>query len=137
MIPSGTENTAAFDPSEVMFSQAKKRNAAVIRERKVEPIFATAERMPMFDTPFDKIFSINLSIFWKNPITQLKELRSRMAPGGIIAITLQPHSKGVNDETAYKEGKKILHYLEEAGFSQIRMEKMEAKPVFAICVIGK
>ena len=107
----GNGKYIGIDPSEVTLSQAQKRNATAIREGKVELILADVERLPVFDMRIDKIFSINSIIFWKNPITQLKELRSRMTPGGIIAITLQRRSKGANAETTYEEGKKYYSSL--------------------------
>jgi len=133
----GNGKYIGIDPSEVTLSQAQKRNATAIREGKVELILADVERLPVFDMRIDKIFSINSIIFWKNPITQLKELRSRMTPGEIIAITLQRRSKGANDETTYEESKKILLCPEEAGFSQIRFEKMKTRPALTVCVLGE
>jgi ubiquinone/menaquinone biosynthesis C-methylase UbiE len=125
-----------IDPSEIMLSQAKRRNAAAIREGRVKLELASVEDLPMFDQRFNKIFSINSIVFWDQPIERLKDLRSRLMPGGQIAITLQPRSKGATEETTHQEGEKIVHYLKEAGFSQIRLETKKMKPVSAVCAIG-
>lgn len=126
-----------IDPSEVMLSQARSRNDDAVQNGNVKLIQSIVENLPMFDEPFDKIFSINSIIFWEDPIERLKDLRRQLTPKGQIAITLQPRSKGASDETAYQESEKIIHYLEEAGFSEIRVETKKLKPVLAICVIGK
>ncbi len=125
-----------IDPSEVMFSQAQKRNEAAIREGKVKLQLATIEHLPVFNEAFDKIFSINSILFWEQPIERLKELRHLLKPNGLIAITLQPRSKGATNETARQEGEKLVQYLKEAGFSSIRLEEKQTKPVSAVCAIG-
>ena len=59
-----------------------------------------------------------------------------MKPNGLLAITLQPRSKGATDEMAHQEGGKFVQYLKEAGFIQIRLETKKMKPVSVICAIG-
>jgi ubiquinone/menaquinone biosynthesis C-methylase UbiE len=125
-----------IDVSEVMLDQAQKRNEVAIREGRVNLKLAAVEDLPVFDKPFDKIFSINSIIFWEQPIERLKDLRKRLKPNGLLAITLQPRSKGATDEMAHQEGGKFVQYLKEAGFIQIRLETKKMKPVSAICAIG-
>jgi ubiquinone/menaquinone biosynthesis C-methylase UbiE len=125
-----------IDPSEVMLSQAQKRNEAAIREGRVKLQLAAIEDLPVFNEAFDKIFSINSIIFWEQPIERLKELRNLLKPNGLIAITLQPRSKGATNEIARQEGEKLVQYLKEAGFSPIRLEVKKMKPVSAVCAIG-
>ncbi|MBO8178251.1 MAG: class I SAM-dependent methyltransferase [Bacillus sp. (in: Bacteria)] len=124
-----------IDPSEVMLSQAQKRNEVAISEGKVKLHLAEIENLPVFDETFDKIFSINSIIFWNQPIKRLKDLRKLMKPNGLIAITIQPRSKEANNEIALEEGKKLVQYLKEAGFSQIQLEVKEMKPVLAVCAM--
>jgi ubiquinone/menaquinone biosynthesis C-methylase UbiE len=124
--------TVGIDPSEVMLSQAQKRNEVAISEGKVKLHLAEIENLPVFDETFDKIFSINSIIFWN----RLKDLRKLMKPNGLIAITIQPRSKEANNEIALEEGKKLVQYLKEAGFSQIHLEVKEMKPVLAVCAMG-
>lgn len=125
-----------IDVSEVMLDQAQKRNEVAIREGRVNLKLAAVEDLPVFDKTFDKIFSINSIIFWEQPIERLKDLRKRLKPSGLLAITLQPRSKGATDEIAHQEGGKFVQYLKEAGFIQIRLEFKKMKPVPAICAIG-
>jgi ubiquinone/menaquinone biosynthesis C-methylase UbiE len=125
-----------IDPSEVMLSQAQKRNEVAISEGKVKLHLAEIENLPVFDETFDKIFSINSIIFWNQPIKRLKDLRKLMKPNGLIAITIQPRSKEANNEIALEEDKKLVQYLKKAGFSQIQLEVKEMKPVLAVCAMG-
>lgn len=124
------------DISEVMLSQAQRRNAAAIQEGRVKLILTAVENLPVFDHPFDKIYTINSIIFWEQPVERLKELRSWLKPNGRIAITLQSRSKGATDEMAHMEGEKLVQYLQEAGFNPIRLETKNMKPVSAVCAIG-
>jgi SAM-dependent methyltransferase len=119
-----------------MLSQAQKRNEAAIREGRVKLQLAAIEDIPVFNETFDKIFSINSIIFWEQPIERLKELRNLLKPNGLIAITLQPRSKGATNETARQEGEKLVQYLKAAGFTSIRLEVKKMKPVSAVCAIG-
>ena len=125
-----------IDVSEVMLGQAQKRNEVAIGEGRVNLKLVAVEDLPVFDKPFDKIFSINSIIFWEQPIERLKDLRKRLKPNGLLAITLQPRSKDATDEMAHQEGGKFVQYLKEAGFIQIRLETKKMKPVSAICAIG-
>lgn len=125
-----------IDPSEVMLSQAQRRNIEAIREGRVKLKLASVEDLPMFDHPFNKILSINSIIFWERPIERLKVLRNQLTPGGLIVITLQPRSKGATDEIAHQEGTKFVTYLKEAGFLQSRLETKKMNPVSAVCAIG-
>jgi len=41
-------------------------------------------------------------MFWSDPVGQLRLLRERIAPGGRIALTVQPRSKGANLKDALR-----------------------------------
>jgi SAM-dependent methyltransferase len=127
---------AGVDHSEVMVRQASKRNARAIRDGKVELRLGSASNLPKFNETFDKIFTINSIHFWTEPVDCLKELRKLLRPGGLIAVTIQPRSRSSTDETTERIGKEVAMNLERAGFSQIRLEIRQAKPVSIACAVG-
>jgi SAM-dependent methyltransferase len=127
---------AGVDHSEVMLRQAGKRNARTIRDGKVVLQLGSASNLPKFNEPFDKIFTINSIHFWTEPIDCLKELRELLRPGGLIAVTLQPRSRSATDATTKKIGNEIAMNLERAGFSQVRLEIRQTKPVSIACALG-
>lgn len=127
---------AGVDHSEVMVRHAGKRNARAIRDGKVVLRLGSASNVPKFNEPFDKIFTINSIHFWSNPIDCLNELRKLLRPGGLIAVTLQPRSRSATDATTKEVGKEIAVNLERAGFSQVRLEIRQTKPVSVACAIG-
>jgi SAM-dependent methyltransferase len=127
---------AGIDHSEVMVRQAAKRNAAAIREGKVELYLGSASKLPTFDQPFDKIFTINSIHFWADPIDRLKELRALLRPGGMIAVVIQPRSRSATDATTRLVGEELVANLQRAGFVNCRLEIKQIAPVSVACAIG-
>jgi ubiquinone/menaquinone biosynthesis C-methylase UbiE len=127
---------AGVDHSEVMVRHASRRNAGALRDGKVELLLGSASKLPKFDEPFDKIFTINSIHFWPEPVDCLKELGKLLKPGGLIAVTLQPRSRSATDATTQEVGKEVAKNLALAGFSQVRLEIKKLKPVAAACAIG-
>jgi SAM-dependent methyltransferase len=124
------------DHSDVMVRQASKRNAEALREGRVTLLLGSAANLPRFDAPFDKIFTINSIHFWSRPVHCLRQLRSVLKAGGLIAVTVQPRSRSATHETTNIVGEDLLTHLEQAGFSQCRVEVRRAKPVSVACALG-
>jgi ubiquinone/menaquinone biosynthesis C-methylase UbiE len=125
-----------IDHSEVMVRQATRRNAAAVRAGRVELRLGTAEDLPAFDTPFDKILAVNSLMFWDDPVARLKELRGLLKPGGRIAIVFQPRGPGSTDETAARAGQEIAAHYATAGLTDVRVETLPLKPTAVVCVLG-
>jgi SAM-dependent methyltransferase len=132
-----TEGTVCgVDHSEVMVRQATRRNAEAVRAGRVDLRLGTAEHLPAFDAPFDKILAVNSLMFWDDPVARLKELLSLLRPGGRIAIAYQPRGPNASDETAADAGKEIAGHLDAAGFTDVRIETLALRPTAVVCVLG-
>jgi ubiquinone/menaquinone biosynthesis C-methylase UbiE len=127
---------AGIDHSEVMLEQALARNAAGIKAGRVELQLSCATQLPYADASFDKVFSINVAQFWKDPLAPIREMHRVLRQGGRIAIAVQPRSKGANERTARETGKMLTESLTSAGFSQVRLESKKVKPVSVVCALG-
>lgn len=127
---------AGVDHSEVMVRQAKKRNAVAVRNGKTDLRLGSVSSLPAYGEPFDKIFTINSIHFWTDPAVRLKELRDLLRPGGLIAVTLQPRSRGSTNETTDAIGKELVMNLEKAGFKKVRLEMKPANPAPIACALG-
>jgi SAM-dependent methyltransferase len=92
--------------------------------------------LPDFDEPFDHIVTVNSLWFWPDPPARLEELRKRLRPGGTIAVGAQPRSPGADDATAVALGDEIAAMLENAGFGQARVERLDLTPP-AMCIIAE
>jgi SAM-dependent methyltransferase len=56
-----------IDHSELMLRQASRRNAEGIRRGVVDLRLGSADALPVFEAPFDKILAINTVLFWSEP----------------------------------------------------------------------
>jgi SAM-dependent methyltransferase len=124
------------DHSEVMVRQATRRNAAAVRAGRVDLRLGTAEQMPAFDAPFDKILAVNSLMFWDDPVARLKELRELLRPGGRIAIAYQPRGPNASDETAAEAGEEIAAHFGAAGVTDVSVESLDLRPTAVVCVLG-
>jgi ubiquinone/menaquinone biosynthesis C-methylase UbiE len=124
------------DHSEVMLRQARRRNRVAVRAGRVDLRRASAEHLPAFEEPFDKVLAVNNMGMWPKPDERLKELHSLMRPGGQIAIVSQPRCPGATAQTTMAAGREIGTRLTGAGFTCIRSETLALKPP-VVCVIGK
>jgi SAM-dependent methyltransferase len=127
---------AGVDHSEVMLDQARRRNAPAIRAGRVELQLAAASRLPYPDDSFDTVFSINVAQFWSNPLEEMLEMRRVLRPGGLIAIAVQPRSKGAMERTARETARSLSENLRDAGFSDVRLQSKKMKPVSTVCALG-
>jgi ubiquinone/menaquinone biosynthesis C-methylase UbiE len=125
------------DHSEIMLRQASRRNAATIAADRVELHLASAEALPTFAEPFDKVMASNVHMFLEDPIAALKRWRAVTRPGGRIAITYQSRKQGATDADSAQGADRIATDLRAAGFVDVRIETLEMKPVNAACVLAR
>jgi SAM-dependent methyltransferase len=82
-----------IDRSELMLKQAVRRNRKAVDARRADLRLGAAEHLPEFGVHFDKVFAVNVFMFWGDPDVVLRGLRGQMSAGRTIALTLQPRSK--------------------------------------------
>jgi SAM-dependent methyltransferase len=123
------------DHSEVMISQARRRNADAIRQGRVRLIRAPVERLQGTDGPFDAALAVNTVGMWPEPATRLREIGQLLRPGGRIAVVSQPRCPGATAATSAAAGERLAARLAEAGFGNIRVETMPLDPP-AVCVLA-
>ena len=126
-----------IDHSEVMFRQASKRNQRALEAGRVRLVLTSVSQLPSNDCPFDKILAVNNFQFWENKTDVLGRLREQLHTGGIIALVHQPRIPGATDLDVTKAGERFAHYLETAGFKDIKVERKMMKPVSTVYVQGR
>ena len=126
-----------IDHSPAMLKQARWRNGAALRKGGMELRQGAADSLPNQWKRMDKVMAVNVAMFWSDPVGQLRHLRERIAPGGRIALTVQPRSKGANLKDALRAGELLTGHLEQAGFVNVRLEVLPLKPVVAVCALGE
>jgi SAM-dependent methyltransferase len=125
------------DHSAVMVRAARRRNAAAIREGRVELRLGSADALPAFEAPFDKVLAVNVFMFWRDPVAVLAGVRGAMRPGGAIALTQQPRRRGATVTDTRAAAERMEAALRAAGFESVRTELLEMAPVPAACVLAR
>lgn len=125
-----------IDRSEVMLSQASRRNREGIAHGRVRLFLGSVSALPEFGGKLDKVIDVNSFQFWDKPVDYLKALREKMASGGAIAIAHQPRKPGATDADADQAAEKFSALLVEAGFRNIRINKKTMKPVSTVCILA-
>ena len=126
-----------IDHSALMRRLAARRNARAIEAGRVELHVASLDAMPTFGAPFDKVFAVNVYMFWPDPVGALARLASVMKPGGTIALTFQPRRRGATNEDTRRGAERIAESLRAAGFLDVRVEVLPMRPVDAVCLLGR
>jgi SAM-dependent methyltransferase len=123
------------DHSDVMVRVAKRRNAAAVRAGRVDLRVASADALPTFGVPLDKILAVNSMGFWPEPVARLKELRGLLRAGGTIAVASQPRCAGATEQTSVRAGQEIEGQLRAAGFSPTQVASLDLDPP-VVCVVA-
>lgn len=125
------------DHSEVMLRQASRRNRAAIAAGRVQLHLASADALPPFTEPFDKVMASNVHMFLDDPVSTLRRWLVITRPGGWVAITHQSRKQAATDADTAQVADRIAADLRAAGFTDVRIETLEMKPVNAACVLGR
>src|SRR5262245_27098344 len=110
-VPAGS--VAGVDYSQEMVRQAAARNAAALRDRKVDLRYGSVERLPFAEKMFDKVLAINSMQAWPDTRAGLREIQRVLKHGGNVALGFTVNSGQP------KEG--VAESLADAGFEQARV----------------
>jgi SAM-dependent methyltransferase len=125
------------DHSEIMLRQASRRNRAAIAAGRVQLHLASAAALPAFSESFDKVMASNVLMFLDDSVAALRQWLAVTRPGGWIAITHQSRKQGATDADTARDADQIAADLRAAGFTDVRIEILEMKPVNAACALGR
>jgi SAM-dependent methyltransferase len=118
---------AGVDPSDVMVSQARRRNRKHVRAGRVDLSRATASELPFEEGRFDKVFAINSFQHWSDQERDLQEVRRVMKKGGLLLLCLRTKQPVPSRMSApgFSDAE-ILRFQEmiaRAGFRAVRAER--------------
>ena len=95
---------AGIDQSLEMLEQARARNAAAVRNGRVDLRRGSVESLPFQDASFDKALAINSTQLWPDAVAGLREIKRVMKSGGRIALGFTRYSgqpkKGLTETLA-------------------------------------
>lgn len=124
------------DRSRLMVRQAAGRNQDLIRKGRLKLMLGSVEALTPELGLFDTIYSMNVVLFWREPVAVFLKLRNLLKPGGVILTGYMPRNAGARDEDAAQKGMQIEGWLREAGFRQVRTETKMMKPVAVVAVLA-
>lgn len=127
---------AGIDHSRAMVKHASRARRAAIRDGRVDLYVAGVDTLPDFGTTFDKVLTVNSLGFWPDPVDRLIEIRSLMREAGVLAIVSQPRYPGATSKDTDRAEGEIRHYLNAAGFNDLRAERLDLTPP-CTCVLAK
>jgi ubiquinone/menaquinone biosynthesis C-methylase UbiE len=125
-----------IDLSEIMVRQAMRRNRDAIREGRVELRRASMSAIPYGDCSFDKVFGTNSIQFSRALLSDLREVRRVLRPGGLAAFSVQPMWKGGSDDAARRIVRDLTLAMGHAGFVKCRVDAKPAWPRTIACALG-
>lgn len=125
-----------IDPSEAMLETALRRLSKVSNPKQIYLRNGEASELMKFHQPLEKIYAINNVTFWKDPVKTLTHLRSLLRERGKIALTIQPHEEGADDDTTDVLGGQLKTLLHKAGFQNIEIFIKPSNPNNAVCAVG-
>lgn len=129
-----TGSITGIDISEVMLKQAAKRNAGAIQKGKVRLLTGSLDNLSA-DEKFDKIFGMNVHIFWKNPVEELKKLKNLLKDYGELTLALQPRF-AKTEGMVLEEAEKTKNYFHKAGLKIVNDSTLPLKPQSVFRVTG-
>lgn len=136
LVRAGAGHVYGVDHSEVMLRQARRRNAAAVRDGRVTLIRASVDEVQSaLEAPVDVILAVNSLGFWGDSAQGLTDLRGRLAPGGRIAIASQPRCPGATAETSRNGARGVERLLGDAGFVHLSTQTLALSPPVA-CVLA-
>jgi SAM-dependent methyltransferase len=130
----GRGRVTGVDLSSVMLRQATRRNAEAIREGRLELRVGDAQRLDADLRDLDLIYGINVWQFWSDPTATVRELATRLRPGGRLALMYMrpPGGSTTGDEADERLQKQFV----DAGLAAVEARTMRFDPP-AVMVIGQ
>jgi cyclopropane fatty-acyl-phospholipid synthase-like methyltransferase len=131
-----TGRLVGLDHSETMRKMTTRRFRG--RDVHVQPELRVGDAQDLPDDigTFDKIFSCNVWLFWKQPVAVFERLGEHLAPGGTVAVAHLPRHGGISRATSLSAAATVTAQLVQAGYTDIRHEILELEPAPAVCVLG-
>ena len=123
----------AIDRSPKMIEAASKRNADHVAAGVATFETATPLDAALGDARFDKIFAVNVGMFWRQrPVRDLSVLREHLAPGGRLFL----FHESPPGSTAPPDAGQVPALLEEGGFAVVEILARDLGRTHVGCVVA-
>jgi SAM-dependent methyltransferase len=82
-----------LDYAAAMIQQARRRNAALVRQGRAGLARGDAAALPFADQSFTVVYAVNVIYFWPDAAGALQEIRRVLCHGGKVAIATRPRAR--------------------------------------------
>jgi ubiquinone/menaquinone biosynthesis C-methylase UbiE len=131
---------AGVDISEVMVSQAAKRNSKLIKAGRVEVCRGSVSNIPFEYARFNKVIAVNSYQFWPDPELNLDEIRRVLSGGGrlVLGLRMKKTDGSLQFAPAFTEEEvnEIAGLVRWVGFRDVETARSKTRSE-AACVIGR
>jgi 2-polyprenyl-3-methyl-5-hydroxy-6-metoxy-1,4-benzoquinol methylase len=117
-----TGTITAIDRSEIAINAARQKNAAHLVAGKVSFRHAALEDLTRPAQSFDKIFAVNVNLFWLDAARGLDAITKLLAPGGTLFLFYEPPSLAGRKQAEAK----LLANLEANRFEVLEVIEADA-----------
>jgi trans-aconitate methyltransferase len=125
---------AAIDRSAKMIEAARKRNADHVASGVASFRIASLEVADLGEARFDKIFAINVGVFWRQrPVRELTILKDHLAPEGRLFLFHEPPP----GSTAPPIAASVPAVLESGGFTVTEILTQDLGRTRVGCVVAE
>lgn len=120
---------AGIDASEVMVRIARRRLHRWIGAGRAEVSLATSSALPYPDVRFDAALAVHVLYFWNDAVTDLREIRRVLRPGGRLLLGYRPRDAETlaalpASVYALRSVEEVEGLLEKAGFAAIHSAEL-------------
>jgi ubiquinone/menaquinone biosynthesis C-methylase UbiE len=125
------------DYSEDVLLTACRVNRALIEQGHVELKHGSVSDLPFPDAAFDLVTAFETSMFWPNPVEDLREVRRVLKPGGALLIANEAYVDARFEERNAKWSRwadfqlqtpeETRQCLVEAGYTQVEIDALPEK----------
>lgn len=130
----GNGKIVGVNHSITMLKQAAKRNSYLLKEDKLLLHAGTIDDLNPHIL-FDKVFAINVNLFWKDPVAKMKKIYNLLGQHGELFIAMQPYY-AKDDNHVRKISVDVESQMIRAGFIIKAVDFKKMKPISAFCVAG-
>jgi cyclopropane fatty-acyl-phospholipid synthase-like methyltransferase len=119
----------AIDRSEIQIERARRRNEEHVAAGRLALEAVDIAQFEAADRRFDKVFAVNVNVFWLGPATEeLRRIRRALAPGGRLFLFYEPPGAARAREVVERVG----NVLRAEGF--VEPQTLAPRPTLLCCI---
>lgn len=110
---------AGVDLSEQMVARASRRNRQAVAAGRVDLRRGGVSALPFGDGSFDRVVAVNSFQFWPSPLSDLREVRRVLTPGGRLVLGMRQRLTAHPRSLTPEQFMAVRRLLGQAGFGAV------------------